>query len=61
MCVQVVHWKGVTKKVFVPYKEMLLAKYGSGDGGIKTIEKIPNKILITVPLAEVGMSGGSGC
>ena len=42
-----VHWKGVTKKVFTPYKEHLLEKYGSGDDGIKTIEKIPNRILIT--------------
>ena len=48
-----VHWKGVTKKVFTPYKEHLLEKYGSGDDGIKTIEKIPNRILITVPVAEV--------
>jgi len=46
----VVHWKGVTKKQFTPYKEHLLEKYGLG---IKTIDKIPNRILISVSNAEV--------
>jgi len=49
----VVHWKGVTKKKFVVYKEAILEKYGSGAEGIKSIERIPNRILITVPVAEV--------
>ena len=48
-----VHWKGVTKKMFTPYKEHLVEKYGRGNDGIKTIDKIPNRILITVPKAEV--------
>ena len=47
---QVVHWKGVTKKQFTPYKEHLLEKYGLG---IKTIDKIPNRIVISVSNAEV--------
>lgn len=49
----VVHWKGVTKKKFVAYKDQIIAKYGDGAAGIKSIERIPNRILITVPAAEV--------
>jgi len=49
----VVHWKGVTKKKFVVYKENILEKYGSGAEGVKSIERIPNRILITVPVAAV--------
>ena len=49
----VVHWKGVTKKKFVVYKETILEKYGNGPEGIKSIERIPNRILITVPIGDV--------
>lgn len=49
----VVHWKGVTKKKFVLYKDAIIQKYGDGSEGIKSIERIPNRILITVPTAEV--------
>jgi len=49
----VVHWKGVTKKKFVVYKDAIIEKYGDGSEGIKSIERIPNRILITVPVAEV--------
>eukprot|EP00658_Telonema_sp_P-2_P000334 TRINITY_DN1011_c0_g1_i16.p1 TRINITY_DN1011_c0_g1~~TRINITY_DN1011_c0_g1_i16.p1 ORF type:complete len:386 (-),score=73.27 TRINITY_DN1011_c0_g1_i16:424-1581(-) len=51
----VVHWKGVTKKKFKEYKETILGIYGEGAEGIKSIERIPNRILITVPCAEVMM------
>lgn len=49
----VVHWKGVTKKKFVVYRDAIVEKYGDGPEGIKSIERIPNRILITVPVAEV--------
>lgn len=49
----VVHWKGVTKKKFVVYRDAIIAKYGEGPDGIKNIERIPNRILITAPAAEV--------
>lgn len=49
----VVHWKGVTKKKFVVYRDAIVEKYGDGPDGIKSIERIPNRILITVPVAEV--------
>jgi len=49
----VVHWKGVTKKKFVVYRDAIIAKYGEGPEGIKNIERIPNRILITVPVADV--------
>jgi hypothetical protein len=49
----VVHWKGVTKKKFVVYKATILEKYGNGPEGIKSIERIPNRILITVPIGDV--------
>jgi len=45
----VVHWKGVTKAQYLEYKEKLLAKYGSGKEIFKSVEKIPNRILITAP------------
>eukprot|EP00656_Telonema_subtile_P023801 TRINITY_DN2540_c0_g1_i7.p1 TRINITY_DN2540_c0_g1~~TRINITY_DN2540_c0_g1_i7.p1 ORF type:complete len:381 (-),score=33.25 TRINITY_DN2540_c0_g1_i7:204-1346(-) len=51
----VVHWKGVTKKKFVVYRDNILEKYGDGPTGIKSIERIPNRILITVPVPEVMM------
>lgn len=49
----VVHWKGVTKPQYLEYKEKLLAKYGSGKEIFKSVEKIPNRILITAPNPEV--------
>lgn len=49
----VVHWKGVTKEQFLEYREKLVSKYGSGPDMIKSVERIPNRILITAPIAEV--------
>lgn len=49
----VVHWKKVSKEQFAGYKEALLAKYGQGDHAVKSIQKIPNRILITAPNAVV--------
>jgi len=49
----VVHWKGVTKQQFTEYRTNLLEKYGSGPDKIKTMQKIPNRILITAPIPAV--------
>lgn len=51
--VQVVHWKKVTKEQFLEYRQTLLDKYGHGPDAIKSMERIPNRILITAPVAEV--------
>lgn len=45
----VVHWKGVTKPQFLEYREKLHAKYGKEKSDIKSVERIPNRILITAP------------
>jgi len=45
----VVHWKKVTKAQYTEYREAMIAKYGSGPDAIKSMEKIPNRILITAP------------
>lgn len=49
----VVHWKKVTKEQYEIYKAALIEKYGSGADKIKTIQKIPNRILITAPIPAV--------
>lgn len=49
----VVHWKKVTKEQFLEYRTILIDKYGSGTDAIKSIERIPNRILITAPVAAV--------
>jgi len=49
----VVHWKKVTKEQYEGYKAVLIEKYGSGTDKIKTIQKIPNRILITAPMPAV--------
>lgn len=49
----VVHWKGVTKAMFQEYREKLLEKYGTGPDKVKSVERIPNRILITAPEWEV--------
>jgi len=49
----VVHWKKVTKEQYEGYKAALIEKYGSGADKIKTIQKIPNRILITAPIPAV--------
>merc|ERR1711959_330198 len=49
----VVHWKKVTKEQFLEYRTKLVEKYGSGSDAIKSVERIPNRILITAPVAAV--------
>lgn len=49
----VVHWKKVTKEQFMEYRTKLVEKYGSGPDAVKSIERIPNRILITAPIAAV--------
>jgi len=49
----VVHWKKVTKEEFTRYKAALVDKYGQGEHAIKSIQKIPNRILITAPNSAV--------
>lgn len=49
----VVHWKKVTKEQFQNYRSIIIDKYGSGKDLVKSIERIPNRILITAPVPAV--------
>lgn len=49
----VVHWKKVTKEQYTEYRAAMIEKYGSGPDAVKSMERIPNRILITAPNPEV--------
>ena len=49
----VVHWTKVTKDQYTEYKAKLIEKYGSGTEAIKSVERIPNRIIITAPVSAV--------
>lgn len=49
----VVHWKKVTKAEYLAYKEKLLDRYGAGTDKVKSVERIPNRIIITAPVSFV--------
>lgn len=49
----VVHWKKVTKAEYQAYKEKLIDRYGAGTEKVKSVERIPNRIIITAPVSTV--------
>ena len=49
----VVHWKKVSKEEHAEYKAKLLEKYGHGPELVKSVERIPNRILITAPVPSI--------